>query len=217
MKNIFNKKGNQKGFTLIEIMVSLGIFAVVAVIAVGAFLKIIDANKQSQSLQTAMNNTNFALESMVREMRVGTNYWCFDAIPPASLSSNQINTCNTFAGSSYSEPGIAFLSSTKSQDGTCNLIHAYRLNTPSVGNPFIEKAEQTSCSDNAWINNFIPLTAADLNIQSFDMKVDGGISGSEHFQPKVFLMIRAFAGPSERERTYFTVQTTASQRSMIGS
>ena len=64
------------GFTLIEIIVSMAVFIVVAVIAVGAFLKILDANKQSQALETAMNNADFALDSMSRDLRVGYGYTC---------------------------------------------------------------------------------------------------------------------------------------------
>jgi prepilin-type N-terminal cleavage/methylation domain-containing protein len=212
---INNSPQMNRGFTLIEIMVSLALFTVVAVIAVGAFLKIIDANEQSQSLQTAMNNTSFALESMVREMRVGSNYYCFNASNPNPVPGSLSGTTGCAFGQ-YTDPGIAFISSIKSQDKTCNLIHAYILSPSTSATPnILEKAEQTSCNDTVSANNFIPLTSSDLNIQSFGIKVDGG--NGTHTQPKVFMMLKAFAGPTQRERTYFTVQTTASQRSMIGS
>lgn len=198
-----------RGFTLIEIMVSLSIFTVVAVIAVGAFLKIIDANKQSQALQTAMNNTSFALESMVREMRVGSNYDCFNA---ASTVSSPLPTGTTVCNlGAYATSGIAFISSTKSADLACNLIHAYRL-SPTTN--VLEKAEQTTCSDTSWTTNFVPLTSTDLHILAFKVKVDGQNTSIPHTQPKVFMTIQAYSGPTQSERTYFTVQTTASQRSM---
>ena len=220
MKNNFSLK-NKRGFTLIEIMVSLGIFAIVALVAVGAFLKIIDANKQSQSLQTAMNNTNFALESMVREMRVGKNYTCFNGDSPTAVSSLSGTTpcARSFPG--YDHNGIAFTSSQTSTvnaptlNGSCNLIHAYRFSNVNTtpGPATLEKAEQKDCLDTTWATNFIPLVSTDLNIQTFGVKIDGG--GTQ--QPKAFILISAYAGPSLHQRTYFTIQTTASQRSMSGS
>lgn len=72
---MYKSKANlQKGFTLIEMIVSLGIFTVVAVVAVGALIKVMDANKKSINLKNTINNLNFTLESMSREMRVGSNY-----------------------------------------------------------------------------------------------------------------------------------------------
>ncbi len=69
-----NKSLFIKGFTLIEMVISLAIFTIVALIAVGALLKIMDLNKKSLTMKTSINNLNFVLESMSREMRVGKNY-----------------------------------------------------------------------------------------------------------------------------------------------
>ena len=62
------------GFTLIEIMVSLAIFAIVVVVATGALLSTIDATKKAQATQTVLTNLNLALEGMTREIRTGSNY-----------------------------------------------------------------------------------------------------------------------------------------------
>ena len=75
-KRISSQKKIAGGFTLVEMIVSVAIFTIVAFVAVGALLKVIDANKKSQSLKTSINNLNFALESLSREMRVGSNYTC---------------------------------------------------------------------------------------------------------------------------------------------
>lgn len=62
------------GFTLIEIMVSLAIFAIVVVVATGALLSTIDATKKAQATQTVLTNLNLALEGMTREIRTGSDY-----------------------------------------------------------------------------------------------------------------------------------------------
>lgn len=68
------KRFLQKGFTLVEMMVSLAIFSVVMVVALGAFLKIVDVNKRAQSIESAVNNLNFTMEAMSRELRTGRQY-----------------------------------------------------------------------------------------------------------------------------------------------
>lgn len=69
-----NKYQVQKGFTLVELLVSVAIFAIVMTISIGAILNIVDSNKKAQSLKSVMNNLNFALENMTRTIKTGTNY-----------------------------------------------------------------------------------------------------------------------------------------------
>ncbi len=63
-----------KGFTLIEIIISLAIFTMVMIVALGAFLKIVDVNKRAQSIEMAVNSLTFAVEAMSRELRIGKSY-----------------------------------------------------------------------------------------------------------------------------------------------
>lgn len=76
---------NKKGFTIIEMIVSIGIFTVVAVAAVAALTSVIDANRRTRALTETNNNLNFVLQSLVREIRNGFNYGC-DASQPSSTS-----------------------------------------------------------------------------------------------------------------------------------
>lgn len=68
---LYNTK---KGFTLVEIMVSLAIFSLVMVVALGAFLKIVDLNKRAQNVESAVNNLTFTMEALTRELRTGQSY-----------------------------------------------------------------------------------------------------------------------------------------------
>jgi len=69
-------KTKKSGFTLIEIIVSLALFSVVITIAVGALLILIASNRQLQNEQSVLSNLSFALDSMTREIRTGSNYYC---------------------------------------------------------------------------------------------------------------------------------------------
>ncbi len=72
--NIKKMNSPQSGFTLIELMVATTIFIIVMVVAVGSILSIVDANRKSQALNSVINNLNFAVESMTRDIRTGKDY-----------------------------------------------------------------------------------------------------------------------------------------------
>jgi prepilin-type N-terminal cleavage/methylation domain-containing protein len=68
------KPETQKGFTIIEMVVAVGVFAVVITISLTAFLNISDIQKRTEALRVVNDNLNFSLESMMREIRAGSNY-----------------------------------------------------------------------------------------------------------------------------------------------
>jgi prepilin-type N-terminal cleavage/methylation domain-containing protein len=63
-----------RGYTLIELIVAVGLFAIVMTMAAGAYLVMIGANRQAQALSTGMNNIGFVMEEMARSIRTGTEY-----------------------------------------------------------------------------------------------------------------------------------------------
>lgn len=81
--NKYEYSRNKKGFTLIEVIVAVGIFALVMMVAIGAVLAIVGANKKAQSLHNVINSFNLAIETMVRDMRTGYGYQCGNGTPVA--------------------------------------------------------------------------------------------------------------------------------------
>jgi len=65
-----------RGYTLVELMVSVGLFAMVVLLTSGAYLMMIGISRQAQSITTGINNLSFALETMTRTIRTGTDYSC---------------------------------------------------------------------------------------------------------------------------------------------
>ncbi len=65
-----------RGYTLIELIVSVGLFALVMTLAAGAYLTIIGINRQAQGIASGIDNLSFALETMTRTIRTGTTYGC---------------------------------------------------------------------------------------------------------------------------------------------
>lgn len=66
-----NNITKEKGFTLIEMLVSIALFSVVITVTLGSIMTIADSNKKARSLMTVTNNLNFAVDSMVRSFKTG--------------------------------------------------------------------------------------------------------------------------------------------------
>lgn len=67
MSILVNKK--RKGFTLIEMLVSMALFSIVVVVVMGAIMTIVDSNRKARSLMTVMNNLNFTVDAVTRSFK----------------------------------------------------------------------------------------------------------------------------------------------------
>lgn len=70
------RRKENAGFTLIEVMIAMAIFTVIITIGIGAVLGAMAEHRKSQDLRTVMDNLNFTMEDMVRNIRLGTNIRC---------------------------------------------------------------------------------------------------------------------------------------------
>lgn len=71
-----NTSLHKKGFTLIEMIVSIGLFTIVLFISSSAFLAVINADRKSRATRIAIDNLNLSLEDMSRRIKTGTMYNC---------------------------------------------------------------------------------------------------------------------------------------------
>lgn len=214
----FSSYKNQQGFTLIEIIVSLAIFSVVALIAVGALLKIVATNKQAQRIQAAVTNISFALESMSREIRTASVIHC-DYSTNGTLSGTygQTLTTQNCGQSNGTIPAtiIAFVSSNPGTGSTilkCNLVYAYRFyTTGSSLNEVIhlQKAEQPNCDTTIDDNSFTDIiSTADAYISTYYMS----IVGSPY--PLFTVGIRGHSGSSSTTGNIIDIMNFAFQTSV---
>jgi len=74
-----NKTKWASGFTLIELLVSTSIFVMIMLSAMGSLFVLLNAAKNARALRFSVDNVNFAMESMSRSIRMGTNYYCLDS------------------------------------------------------------------------------------------------------------------------------------------
>ena len=67
---------NKNGFTLIEMLVAIGVFSMAMLISVSSFLSLQSSEKKVQVVTNIQNNLRFALEIMAKEIRTGELYHC---------------------------------------------------------------------------------------------------------------------------------------------
>ena len=206
------------GFTLVEMIVSLAIFAIVAVIAVGALVRILGSNRQAQSIQTSVNNLSFALESMSRELRTGRNYHCAAGDPIlAGWSYNHAIPLTIFPSPSScagDNAGVllAFDSAIQQPTGSnppmCNLVYAYRIRL--VSNTYVlEKAEQSTCASDITQANFYPIVSTSTVITAYQVIVSKPVANG---YAKTFIRLLGYSGVRDIDRQYFDVETAVSSR-----
>ena len=82
------------GFTMTELLVGMGLFAVVVTIAVGGFLTALRSERQAAALIAANSNVSLAIETMAREIRTG-----YDFAPDTAALSHQLDFRNALGES----------------------------------------------------------------------------------------------------------------------
>lgn len=187
----FYSKKSTSGFTLIEVLVSMSIFSIVMLVATGAVFSVIEANRKSHSLKSVMTNLNFALESMMRDIRVGTRYSCNGGGDCAISPGNQF-----LYKANRDVDGDSFYSALDSNDQI-----EYRLTSGRIEKRIYGTNPST-----------YPITAEEITITDLKFYVIGTGSGDGK-QPKVVFTIAGYSGTGN-SKSDFNIQTTVSQRSL---
>lgn len=180
----FLESKKKKGFTLLEMLISVSLFTVVTTIAFTALFSIMDANDKAKTIKLVVNNLSMAMESMTREIRVGTNYTC-----DRSYSIIDGLDCSTGKGS------ISFDS--KSGD---NIYYWYDS---------INKTIKRKIGSSHTLN----LVGEDINIDNLKFYVIGNGTESPSVQPRVLIVLKgSITRQGQKIKTVFDIQTTVSQR-----
>ncbi len=180
----FTLKPSSRGFSLIEMIVSVALFAIVMLISVTALLALVDANRKARTLQSVVNNLNVALDGMVRSLRMGYSYRC-NGLDPIG---------NGPASCPEGAPLISFV------DYTGEVIVyqwdavEHRLQVSRNGGPYAY------------------LTAPEVEITEMKFYVVGTTPGDAS-QPKVVMVMKGVANSNNvKTSTTFSIQSTAVQR-----
>lgn len=171
-----------RGYSLLELIVSLGIFSLVMLVVLGAYLTLISLDRQARASNQLAASLSFAVDSMSRSLRTGTNYAC---------NANQASP-NCSSGASKIE-----FTDAEGQQITYLLMASGRIG----------QCTGALCVD----ATAVPLTDPRISISSLRFYVRGAES-SDAVQPHVTFAVTGSMTTDAGESTQFSVQTGATQR-----
>jgi prepilin-type N-terminal cleavage/methylation domain-containing protein len=185
----------RRGFTLVEMIVSVALFSVVMLVSTAALLSLVAANRKAQALESVMNNLNITLDGMLRALRMGSSFHCGAgnySIPQDCP--DQVNGDTVFAflpyGASVNAPRWVY----SFDQGTGRIYKSINNEAP------------------------IPITAPEVTIESMRFFVVGSargctVSPCDTIQPKVLMVMKGSAPVNNSKlRTTFHIQVASTQR-----
>jgi type II secretory pathway pseudopilin PulG len=184
------------GYTIIELVVAVGLFVIVALISSSAFLGVVASNRKTLAMRTVMDNLKSAIESMSRDMKTGSMYHCG--------SGGAIDTTNDCSS------GSAFLA-LEGQNGDSNTSADQIVYQLGSTDPNCPSSEQI-CKSIDGGASFFAMTAPppELHVTGLAFRVFGS-SNTDTKQPRIVIVILGYAGANKTE-SIFDIETTLSQR-----
>lgn len=179
------------GFTLIEIMVSISIFTIIMVTGVGALLSITRSYQVAKEESATLNAVHFALDSMVRDIRIGSSYYADEYAPLEGYTDEYQYGDDesyelTFRG--INERGVIYYKFDPSSEGS------YLTRTQYVDGETNTASMLTDFEGIELENALFRVVGSDPN---------------DTIQPSVFIYLR---GVDEESGSDFVLQTLVSQR-----
>lgn len=175
--------GSRRGFTLMEMLVALGLFAVVVTIATDLFLTFQRLSRKTESLDQLVANARLITERIVREVKEGTIDYDQYASTSLALPQNRLdlrNTSNTEVDFVHRDEQLFF-----------------------NGEPL------TSAAVRVQVAQFTIVPAAD----PFSFNEESGIFASNtQPRVTILLTLNNGRDPGDRDYTRYDVQTTISSR-----
>lgn len=175
-----------RGFTLVEMIISVGIFAMVMLVATSAYYNLIALDRQARAINVVVDNLSFAVDAMTRGIRTGTGYQC---VATGGNSTDGTCSCFTYMDSNIGKQVTYHLNTTK------HTIERYVV------------ASGSSCADGA-----STITDPSVTITSLKFFVRG-VGNSDDIEPQVLFTIQGtMPSDSSGRVASFTLEENASQR-----
>jgi|SRR6185369_6072438 len=192
------KIDSQKGFTIIETMISVSLFLVIVMAGIGALLNANLLHQKSQNVRSIMDNLSFVMDDMSRNLRLGYSYQC---ITGGSIPNDPTPASCALGG------GISFIFSLDQS----RWIY-YVGTTPSGHNGIYKRIKRVGES----ISDPILLTSEEIIINNISgFSVLGAEPPSQGNRQQPFVTIKLIGDIDYKGiKTPFSLQTSVSQRAL---
>ena len=203
------------GFALIELIVSVGLFMAVMLVAVGALTSMAEADRKAQGIQAIVDNLNFALDDISRNVRTGTYFHCVDG----GVNPNGEPLANLSVPGNCASSGSTYVAIEGSRGNSANqndqIVYWYSSNCSGLSGysgGCIEKSVNSGAT-------FLPLTSPSVFVDALRFYVTGSCpltSGAgctpDALQPKAVAILSAHIPLNAGTQTNLNLQTTLTQR-----
>ncbi len=196
------------GFTLVEVMISIGLFTIIMVIGIGAILGVNSTHRKTQSMRSVVDNLSFIMEDMARSMRLGDYFVCNEATL-TSIGLADIANQATQDGENCKSIAFEPYWNYDPNDETNQIVYFIYEPNDSVGTIFKKTEEMDSYDE----GELIAITPAEIDIdtEKSGFWVTGAENESIPVQPKITIVLVGTVRMGNAE-TEFNLQTTVSQR-----
>ena len=205
ISNIYISLNQKKGgFTLLEMIVASSIFIVVMLVIVGALISLNNESRKARSVRLVTDNLSAAIDSMSRNIRMGSYYHCGCGTLGVPSTVGDVNFPNG--------PRDCPMTDTDGNGGDACFSFESQFGDPTLTNDqyvyrLFNHRIQRSKDGGA---TFIDLTAPEININTLNFIVNGATP--DQHQPVVTLLLRGTATVTPAISTDFNIQTTLGSR-----
>lgn len=197
MSTSFLQSHKPRAFSLVELIVAMGLFSVVMLLATTAYMSLIDMDRTARARAALINNLSFAVEGMARSIRTGTQYACGD-MPNESYGNGQCN-------SGYFVDCFSF---TNQEGKDISYVHK----DGAVGRYVGSYPGDRSCTS----STIVPITDPAVHIERLEFFPTGMFS-QDGRQASVLILVQGYVDVKRRGgtvRSGFSLQTRATQRQL---
>jgi prepilin-type N-terminal cleavage/methylation domain-containing protein len=171
-----------RGYTLIELTVSVAIFSIIMLMATSSYLALVGYARFARSEGVVMTNLSYAVESIARSIRTGANYQC-----------NGAGDCSSGTSLTFTDDSGRTITYVKDQDALVRCVNHPVGCGASTGSVLTDPS----------------ITIQNLR---FYVRGTGSYGSGDRAQPSVLISIQGQAAVKNQSPVNFSFQTTATER-----